>query len=75
MNKLELSLEGDINVTAVWGVGDLSEDKPLGFTAVRVNIDIEADADAATLNEIIAHANRWSPVANTLRNAVSVSVS
>lgn len=75
LNKLELSLEGDINVTAVWGVGDLSEDKPLGFTAVRVNIDIEADADAATLNEIIAHANRWSPVANTLRNAVSVSVS
>jgi uncharacterized OsmC-like protein len=75
LSKLELALEGDINVTAVWGVGDLAEDKPLGFTAVRVNIDVEGDTDAATLADIVAHANRWSPVANTLRNAVPVTVS
>ena len=31
LSKLELALEGDINVTAVWGVGDLSEQKRLGL--------------------------------------------
>lgn len=75
LSKLELALEGDINVTAVWGVGDLSEEKRLGFTAVRVNIAVEGDAPDDVLQEIIAHADRWSPVANTLRNAVAVDVS
>jgi OsmC-like protein len=32
--KLEIELEGDLNITAVWGTGDLS-DKPVGFTDVR----------------------------------------
>ena len=32
--KVEFELEGDINITAVWGVGDLTP-KPLGLTAVR----------------------------------------
>jgi len=35
---------------------------------------VEGDADAETLAEIIAHADQWSPVANTLRNAVLVDV-
>jgi uncharacterized OsmC-like protein len=74
LSKLELALEGDINVTAVWGVGDLSPGKHLGFSAIRVAINVEGDADAETLAEIIAHADQWSPVANTLRNAVSVDV-
>jgi len=74
LSKLELALEGDINVTAVWGVGDLSADKRLGFTAIRVTIDVEGDALPETLQDIVAHANKWSPVANTLRNAVAVDV-
>lgn len=73
LQKLELFLEADINVTAVWGVGDLS-DKWLGFSAVRVTFLLEADAPRATLEELIAHADRWSPVANTLRNPVSLDV-
>jgi uncharacterized OsmC-like protein len=75
LSKLELALEGDINVTAVWGVGDLSEQKRLGFSAIRVNISVEGDAPDNVLREIIAHADKWSPVANTLRNAVAVDVS
>lgn len=73
LSKIELELEGDINVTAVWGVGDLS-DKTLGFTAVRVKVHLEGDASEAELDTIIAHSNSWSPVANTLRNPVAVSV-
>jgi len=75
LTKLELYLEGDINVTAVWGVGDLDENKPLGFTDVRVKIELEGDAPKEVLDEIVKNANIWSPVANTLRRPVNVEVS
>lgn len=74
LTKLELELEGDINVTAVWGVGDLASDKVLGFTDVRVKAQIEGNATRAELEALVAHANVWSPVANTLRNPVKVDV-
>jgi uncharacterized OsmC-like protein len=74
LTRLELQLEGDINVTAVWGTGDLDENKPLGFTDVRVKIDAEGDAPKAVIDDIIAHSNVWSPVANTLRRPVNLTV-
>ncbi len=74
LTKLELDLEGDINVTAVWGCGDLDEDKRLGFTDVRVKFFLEGDANREQLEALVAHANQWSPVANTLRNPVNVDV-
>lgn len=74
LTKLELELEGDINVTAVWGTGDLDDAKKLGFTAVRVKIEAEGDAPKEEIDEIIAHSNVWSPVANTLRNNVALEV-
>ncbi|WP_295878890.1 OsmC family protein [uncultured Thiohalocapsa sp.] len=74
LSKLELHLEGDINVTAVWGTGDLNPAKPLGFTDIRVTIDAEGDAPKEVIDEIIAHSNTWSPVANTMRRPVNVSV-
>lgn len=73
LTKLELTLEGDINVTGVWGVGDLG-DKRLGFTDVRVTVDVEGDASREELDDLVAHSNVWSPVANTLRNPVNVEV-
>jgi uncharacterized OsmC-like protein len=74
LSKLELELEGDINVTAVWGTGDLDDAKKLGFTAVRVKIDAEGDGSKEEIDDIIGHSNVWSPVANTLRNNVEVEV-
>ena len=74
LTRLELKLEGDINVMAVWGVGDLDVSKKLGFTDVRVKIAAEGNAPKEVIDEIIAHANVWSPVANTLRNPVNVVV-
>jgi uncharacterized OsmC-like protein len=74
LTKLELELEGDINVTAVWGVGDLDPAKILGFTDVRVKVHLEGDASRAKLEELVQHSNTWSPVANTLRNPVNVEV-
>lgn len=74
LTKLDVYLEGDINVTAVWGTGDLDETKPLGFTDVRVKIDAEGDAPKEIIDEIVAHSNVWSPVANTLRRNVNLVV-
>ena len=74
LSKLELQLEGDINVTAVWGTGDLNEAKTLGFSAVRVKIDAEGDASDKEIADLINHSNVWSPVANTLRNNVTLEV-
>ena len=73
LTKLELELEGDINITGVWGIGDLSE-KRLGFSDIRVKVDIEGNASREMLDDLVAHANDWSPVANTLRLPVNVEV-
>lgn len=74
LSRIELTLEGDINVTAVWGVGDTDEAKRLGFTDIRVAIALEGDAPRERLDALIAHADRWSPVAATLRNPVALAV-
>ncbi|MBV8885450.1 MAG: OsmC family protein [Chroococcidiopsidaceae cyanobacterium CP_BM_RX_35] len=74
LTKLELELEGDINITGVWGIGDLSE-KRLGFTDIRVKVDLEGNASRKELDDLVAHSNLWSPVANTLRNPVNLNVS
>ncbi len=74
LSKIELELEGDINVTAVWGVGDLDPAKRLGFTDVRVKVHLEGDASREELESLVAHSNAWSPVANTLRNPVNLVV-
>src|ERR1700726_2915768 len=71
--KLEIELEGDLNITAVWGTGDLSE-KPVGFTDVRAKVNFEADRPREELEALIAHAKVWSPVANTFTRPVKLDV-
>ena len=56
------------------GTGDLDEAKTLGFSAIRVKVDAEGNAPKEQIDEIIAHSNVWSPVANTLRNNVALDV-
>ncbi len=73
IHKLELELEADINISSVWGTGDTSP-KPVGFEAVRVNVHFDADAPKETLDALVAHAVRWSPVANTYANPVALTV-
>ncbi len=74
LSRVELELEGDINTTAVWGVGDLDDDKRLGFSDVRVKVHLEGDASDEELDALLADADRWSPVGGTLRNPVNVTV-
>jgi uncharacterized OsmC-like protein len=71
--KLEIELEGDLNITGVWGTGDLSE-KPVGFTDVRAKVTFEADRPREELEKLIAHARQWSPVANTFTRPVNLEM-
>jgi uncharacterized OsmC-like protein len=71
--KLEIELEGDLNITAVWGTGDLS-DKPVGFTDVRAKVNFEADRPREELAALVAHARNWSPVANSYSRPVNLEV-
>jgi uncharacterized OsmC-like protein len=71
LSKLELFLEGDIGNPAAWGAGG-AEMAPLqmGFQAIRVKVLVEGDATREQLDEIVKHANRYSPVANSMRNPI-----
>jgi uncharacterized OsmC-like protein len=73
IQSLELELEADINITAVWGTGDVSP-KPVGFDAVRVKVNLIADAPQQQIDALIDHATKWSPVANTFIKPVALDV-
>lgn len=73
LTKLELELEGDINITSVWGINHSSQ-APLGITDVRIKAYVEGNASNEELAELVAHANQWSPISNTVRNRVNLQV-
>lgn len=76
LSKLEIFLEGDIGNPAAWGAGG-AEMKPedMGFQEIRVTVLVEGDATREELDEIVQHANYFSPVANTMRNPIPFSIS
>jgi uncharacterized OsmC-like protein len=76
LSKLEIVMEGDIGNPAAWGAGG-AEMKPeqMGFQEIRVKVLVEGDATREELDEIVQHANYFSPVANTMRNPIPFSIS
>jgi len=75
LSKLELFLEGDIGNPAAWGAGGAEKLPPeMGFQAIRVKVVIEGDAPRSELDEIVQHANTYSPVANSMRNPIAMQV-
>jgi uncharacterized OsmC-like protein len=73
IRSLELHVEADINMTSVWGSGDLHP-KTIGFESIRVSVAMDADASRKALAALIKHTVMWSPVANTLHNPVHLDV-
>ncbi|BBZ13330.1 OsmC family protein [Mycobacterium branderi] len=72
LTKIEVEMEGDIDISAVWGVGDTPDDKIPGFTEVRCKVTLAGDTDEKTLQRIHDNAITWSPVVNTFRRPVIV---
>ncbi|MDO6564929.1 OsmC family protein [Amphritea sp. 1_MG-2023] len=76
LSKLEVFLEGDIGNPAAWGAGGAEMlPEQMGFQEIRVKVLIEGDASREELDEIVQHANFFSPVANTMRNPIPFSIS
>ncbi len=74
VRHIGVELEADINITSVWGTGDLAP-KPVGFEAIRLRVELDLEgASEAEKQELIQHAANWSPVLNTIRNPVDVTV-
>lgn len=75
LSRLEVFLEADIGNPAAWGAGGAQmQPAQMGFQAIRVKILIEGDASREVLDEIVQQANFYSPVANTMRNPVPMSI-
>ena len=75
LTRLELHLEGDIGNPAAWGAGGARKTAPeMGFQEVRVMVDVEGEASREELAEIVKHANVFSPVANSFRNPIPMTV-
>ena len=75
LSKLELFLEGDIGNPAAWGAGGAEMRPPqMGFQAIRVKVNVEGEATREQLDEIVQHANLYSPVANSMRNPIAFSI-
>jgi uncharacterized OsmC-like protein len=75
LSKLEIFLEGDIGNPAAWGAGGADmQPSQMGFQEIRVKVAIEGEATRAELDDIVKHANYYSPVANTMRNPIPFSI-
>ena len=75
LSRLELFLEGDVGNPAAWGAGGAEKQSPnMGFQAIRVKVVIEGDASREELQEIVRHADFYSPVANSMRNPIPMTV-
>lgn len=72
LHKIVLELEGDLNTSATWGVGNVTDGNYPGFREIRVKAIVKGDAPEEELEAIKQHALQWSPVANTLTHPVTV---
>ncbi len=75
LTRLEIFMEGDIGNPAAWGAGGALKEAPeMGFQAIRVKVVIEGDATREVLDDIVQHANFYSPVANSMRNPIPFEI-
>lgn len=73
LGEISVEREGDIDVSAVWVLGDTPEAEVAGFTAVRVKAHLVRNASREERADIVEWADKWSLVANMLRNTVAVT--
>lgn len=71
IHSMESKLEGDIDLRGFLGIRD---DVPRGYKAIRMYVNIDADAPAEKLEEIVQLGPSYSPVFDTITRAVPVSV-
>lgn len=70
LRDLRIDLEGDLDLHTFLGLADGNA----GYEAIRVNVHIDADADAAAIDELHRKVVSTSPVGHTLNRAVPLEV-
>ena len=68
---VESRLEGDIDLRGFLG---LSDGVPVGYENIRVYFKIDADVSEEQKEELLAMAQKYSPVFNTVSNSAPVAV-
>jgi uncharacterized OsmC-like protein len=71
LTRLELTVEGDMDFRGTMGV---DKETPVGYQAVRVNVEIEADAPADRLERLVQRAEQYCVVSATLKNPPNVTM-
>ncbi len=66
-----VAAEGDLDFRGTLGV---ERDCPVGFREIRLRFAIDADADAETLDKVIAVTERYCVVLQTIRSGTRVAV-
>ena len=71
IRDLRIDLEGDLDLHAFLGLADGHP----GFSAIRVAVHLDTDADEAAVAELHAKVAATSPVGHTLSQAIPVQIS
>ncbi len=71
IRDLRIDLDGDIDLHAFLGLAD----GHAGFSAIRVAVHLDTDADEAAVAELHAKVAATSPVGQTLSKAIPVEIS
>lgn len=71
LKRADVRVEGDMDFQGTMGT---NPETPVGFTAIRIKVDIDADAPADRLERLVQRAEKYCVIASTLRNPPSVEL-
>jgi uncharacterized OsmC-like protein len=72
LNRVSATIEGDLDILGILG-GD--PDVRNGFSGIRVNYDIDADASPEDIEALVAQSQKRSAVFDVITNPTNVAVS
>jgi len=72
LNRVSATIEGDLDILGILGA-DL--DVRNGFSGIRVNYDIDADASREDIEAVVAQSQKRSAVFDVITNPTNVAVS
>jgi len=72
LRSAEVFAEGDLDFRGTLGV---SNETPVGFSAIRLRFHLDTDADQATVDKLVSLTERYCVVYQTLRASPTLSAS
>ncbi len=71
LREARITAEGDVDVRGTLGI---SRDVPVGFRAIRLQFELDADAPDEKLDKLVEIADRYCVVLQTLRRCPEIAV-